>query len=359
MALPLDILPHILGSLDNSDLENCVLVGAAFHSISRQPLFTHLTLCPRTRRTKCAFILGEGGIQPRQYIRKITVTIPETPTSTEDSVFLSSLRLVLQKIGPQLEAFCLQAQHERIWKQLQLVFRDIIPSTMPHLLSLEFLGVSEIPLLATLNHFPLLQKLSLKAESYLIGSRGDDTDPDAFSSLPQVSSIIIDGFVQDDFRGTNSLVRYIKARREIRSLTLAHFCGDEFPLNWYFLEPSTSSLHHLNLGTDLYQTVVSRPLDNDTKEVETLKFSMLPHLQSITFTIPKSASPQEWQLWSSWLARSMENPSDSSPLPLPRQLKLIVQSRFAPTKDSTASLDELAMNSSFEIHMIFFRPTDN
>ncbi|KAH8834606.1 hypothetical protein DL96DRAFT_1581067 [Flagelloscypha sp. PMI_526] len=356
MSLPLDLLPNILRSLDNSDLKICILVSNSFRHIALPLFLAHVTLCSQTWKKKCAFLLGEAGITLRSNIRKITVKIDEIPILSRDSEFPSLLRLVLREIGPRLDALCIRSKDERSWNELHPAFLKVVVASMPQIRSLELPGICNIPLLTALSPFPLLQRLYLKSEHFIITIRDYNFDIDALPSLPKVTFLSVDSFVQEDFSRYNSLGRYILAAgSEIQSIDLVQFCDDEFPLNWDFLEPYTGSLLHLSLGTHLYETVVKRLFGRDILEDDIVNFHILPKLQSITFYIPTNASPQDWRLWSSWITRNMENITDN-PLPSLEKLIFILKSGIAPDADSSTTLDDLAVRSSFEIHMIISCP---
>ncbi|KAH8823369.1 hypothetical protein DL96DRAFT_1617400, partial [Flagelloscypha sp. PMI_526] len=353
MALPLDLLPIILTSLDRPDLRTCTLVTIAFRHVALPLLFSQVTLCSETWQKKCAFLLEEAGIQLRSNIRKITVEIEDIPIFTVHSETPSSLRLVLQEIGPQLDTLCIESKDEISWEELHSIFWDIVVTSMPHISTLELLGIGHIPLLTTLSHFPILGRLYLKSDGLLIGEKEEEVHIDDLPSLPKVSSLSIDCFVEEDFGKAISLGRYILAVGDgIQSLTLVEYSGDEFPLYWNFLRPYTRSLQHLTLGTHLFHTVVDSLAKPDAIKDNIVNFRILPKLQSITFHIPNNAFSQDWWFWASWIARTMENTTETPVLPLLAKLTFIFTSSIVPDADCSTTLDDLVLKSSFEIHTI-------
>ncbi|KAH8834605.1 hypothetical protein DL96DRAFT_1581066 [Flagelloscypha sp. PMI_526] len=258
-------------------------------------------------------------------------------------------------MGPQLDAFCIETLVEHAWEQLHPTFRNTFRINMLRIRSLELLGISQTPLLKLLSHFPFLERLSLRADEFIIGAREDDVEVEELLSLPNASSILIDGFVEDDFAEWTSLSRYmLAAASEMESLILVRSTSDEFPVDWYFLEPYTSSLHHLSFSTHLYQTIVKRDAHQRRGYHSSPELDIFPQLRSITFSIPNDASPLDWEAWSNWVARTMDNPIDA--LPFLTNLKFILQSTLVPSSASSTTLDELATSSNFEIHIIVTCP---
>ncbi|KAH8798754.1 hypothetical protein DL96DRAFT_1638642 [Flagelloscypha sp. PMI_526] len=361
MSLPLDLLSPILESLENSDLEACTLVAVAFHRVARQLLFAHIVLCSDTWRAKCAFALDSRGVELRRSARKVTLIIDGIPILKSESDLPRLLQLFFEEIGPCLDAFRVQTSSELWWRTFHHSFREIITSTMPHIRSLEVLGVSQIPLVKTLSYFPHLRRLSLKSEDFIIGIPEDLANDDILrSSVPKIASLSVAGFTDQDFEESTSLTQFmLLATPQIHCLTLDQSSTNHYPLYWDFLQAFTSSLYHISFGKDLYRTVVPKFWNYTLDELSSEKIHRFSQLQSVTISIPHDASPEEWEPWWPQIAQGIQNLRNLYFLPSLNALRFVLPSSFALGNVSSASLpslSELVVHSSFEIHIVISCP---
>ncbi|KAH8798753.1 hypothetical protein DL96DRAFT_1564800 [Flagelloscypha sp. PMI_526] len=286
---------------------------------------------------------------------------------------------LVELVGDRLDAFCIQSVDDFGWDQFPDSFISLIAvKVLPHIHSLELIRIMRIPLLATLRHCTHLQTVRLGAMSYLIApSEGDGHDKETLEfGIPLVSSLVVDVFGKEDFgddrEGPTSLKRLILlVGASICSLTLSWCCDPQFPFEWDFLHPFRDlrhSLLHLSFGTHLYETIrqlVSFPIlffhlflnyaivdhmtEPDIKHQTKLDFGIFSHLQSITFSIPKGASPAGWELFSICFAQSL-NCSPRTPL---ITLNFVLHSIYYPEHaSSTSLLDNLVQNGNFDIHVV-------
>ncbi|KAH8834599.1 hypothetical protein DL96DRAFT_1810842 [Flagelloscypha sp. PMI_526] len=360
MSLPLDLLPHILGFLDASDLETCTLVTVSFHRIARWLLFTHLVLGPYTWKAKATF-LEDKGIELRPHVKKITLEINEDDGTSYATMELNAqplLALLGLLGGPQLDALRIQSVEDCSWDTFPDSFLDTLTTKIfPFIRSLDLNKVAVIPLLTTLSHCLHLQSLSLSGMEYIIGisESGSENEEIIPWNLPRVTSLQVNIFGIEDFgdedAGPTSLKQYILlAGSGIRSLHLG-LCGTrDFPLKWDFLRPFhdlRNSLIHLSFGSHLYETVVTQYEKLGMDPSIRLEFSIFSQLQSISFTTPHAASPTGWEPWWRCLTQSFDYPQNTL-----KVLRFYLHSTYCPEFVSTNPLDNMAEETKFEIHIV-------
>ncbi|KAH8834596.1 hypothetical protein DL96DRAFT_1810838 [Flagelloscypha sp. PMI_526] len=270
------------------------------------------------------------------------------------------LHSLLETLGPQLDAFCIQSVDDCNWDEFPDSFLDIFTTqVMPRIRSLDLNRIILIPLLATLRHCPHLQSLSLSERNYIIGASesGTGTGDIVPYTLPRVTSLEVEIFGLEDFEDDQGAPTSLKqlillSGASIRSLYLGMCSSMYFPLKWEFLYPFhdlRNSLAHLAFGSHLYESVVFQ-FNNSTKDRDMgLDFWMFPQLQSISILIPIHTSPTGWGPWSRCLAQSLDYPHQAKL----RILKFILLSNYYPVPaSSTNPLDHMAKAVKFKIHVV-------
>ncbi|KAH8797781.1 hypothetical protein DL96DRAFT_897474 [Flagelloscypha sp. PMI_526] len=216
VSLPLDIVPHILSSLDVSDLESCSLVTHAFNTISQEILFSyHLVLCSKTWRAKSSFLLGERGRHLCERVKNLTVRLDGIP-GLYGNVALdyprSNLILLalLGKVAPQLDTLSLNG----IVRSSCISWKRLIPygvndflcdQVLPYIRRLDIENFVSVPLLGILSHCRCLDTLDIGAR---YGGFAKEEDAPFKLWLPKVSNLTVAGFKEQDFGSETSLGRY-------------------------------------------------------------------------------------------------------------------------------------------------------
>ncbi|KAH8834628.1 hypothetical protein DL96DRAFT_1581135 [Flagelloscypha sp. PMI_526] len=354
MSLPLDLLPHILGYLDGADLDKCCRVTVAFRLTARLLLFSHVILCSTTWEATCGFLLGATGEKLLSHINKVTMRIDGSPGLAKDD-FEPLVQSFLRTVGPQLDAFCIRTNTEREWNKLHISFReDIRHKILPHIHTLELLGIVQIPFLTILPRCPNLTVLRVGSTEYIIGKREINIKMEDLMKLdfPHVASLTMDVFALEDFGRSTSLARYLVFRgNEIQNLTLDRFCDPDFPLALDFLIPFEglrNSLLHLSFGTHLYETVIQ----GYAVDLDWLGLDMFPCVQTITFTAPVDASPNGWNQWWTYIALSFDRPAAIECVRSLKTMRVVVQSRDPPNEKRLTMINRLRSKVDFEIHIV-------
>ncbi|KAH8834471.1 hypothetical protein DL96DRAFT_1580672 [Flagelloscypha sp. PMI_526] len=351
-SLPLDLLPHLLSSLDARDLEICSFVTWDFHHIARQLLFSQLTLCSKTWRAKCDFLLKDPESQLLKHTKSLTFLTQDMPIFTQNNEVPSLLISLLQKFqGHRIKRFCIDSlSQEHAWSDLHTAFQNAITaSVLPSILSLQLLGVTRIPLLTVLGQCPSAANISFSAESDYVGTYVD-TRKTELSRDSNVTSLSVGIFGESDFSTTRTLAQYILlGGSKIISLELDQYCApSHFPKSFPFLEPFealTQRLLHLSLGPQIYTIVVA-----EHGKSSPLALKMFPQLQTLQLSLlteDNNDSSENWTSWSEWIARMFEFNSK-----YPRSLKIL---RFllhpGCERRQRTVLDDVAAVSNFQIHI--------
>ncbi|KAH8834604.1 hypothetical protein DL96DRAFT_1676677 [Flagelloscypha sp. PMI_526] len=351
-SLPVDLLPNFLCSLDAPDLEMCCLVTGSFYRVARPLLFTHLVLSSRTWKAKCRLLLHNPESHLLKHTRSLTLEVVGIPVFDEDTEHHSILVSLLQRFqGHYLDAFCMDSRlDERRWSNLNKRFQDAISvSILPFTSSIQFLGLTFIPLLTVLAQCSLLQDIRLGAASKDIGDE-NDIQQEVLSLLPGPSALSFDVFGTSDFEENVSLTKYMLLKGDkIQYLEFGEYCSESsFPISLSFLEPFTNlkgRLLHLSFGPHLHRVIVA-----GVKKHGSLPLGMFPQLQTLQFAHSArrgKTDKDRWTPWAHWLATMF-----TTELNREKPIKILHLSMYPDDGPwPITSLDQLVGAMNFQIHV--------
>ncbi|KAH8834463.1 hypothetical protein DL96DRAFT_1580651 [Flagelloscypha sp. PMI_526] len=322
LSLPLDIVPHILGSLDVSDLESCSLVTHAFHTISREIFFAqHLVLCGSTYEAKCSFLLGEKGASFFPRVKKLTLLLADIPGVTRSANPLHPyLSLFIRKVGPQLDQLSLDGVVKRnswlTWMEPSASnYHDLLcTAVLPHIRSLKILNFNYLPLFTILSHCRQLQNFVITSPQYTSNPQQEEEAAAALKmKFPAILNLYITSFTKHSFELRTALAQYID--RPDATVTFLELSGyypllssAKFPLHLDYLPPMESlrsTLQHVSLGLDMYDSIVRDYGDDDIPSL--LPLPTFPQLRTLSLhmRLRSVESLEKWPVWFQWVSQNL------------------------------------------------------
>ncbi|KAH8834557.1 hypothetical protein DL96DRAFT_1704142 [Flagelloscypha sp. PMI_526] len=386
VVLPPELFSLILAFLDGASLKLCRLVNRDLRHFTQQYLFYCFSLNTGLGKweDKCNILLGTEGRKLLPYIRKLLLRVDEMSILARsfDPVPVQ-LTTLIQTLGPQLHTLCINGtdysnekwfeynMDDVNWSYISSEFREILYTlVMPFVHTLEFQGISGVPIFTIFGYSPRLQNLWFDCRCRWICEL---EERDA-TSLPKVDdgfSLIINTYNPAELEhGKTSLVRFFqRLGSKITSLKLGSGEGfdENLPPAFDHIQPFTemnSHLLHLHLGRDLFDSVLGCKR-SDRPRFPLASFS---RLQTLTLEVsldgPATCSccvdwnpGEEFYCWFDWIAASIEA-AGSTPLPLKIIRSNCGTSSSPPEiKAPFAALDGMALDlpkAGWDVQLAFF-----